>query len=234
MEQGNFEKSWTHITNPEAAKVLSEEDELRYLDPFIRREYSLTEAAKKLSVSPSAMLYQVKKFVRLELLKVVRTEPRRGRATKYYRATSERFFVPFEATSAETVFNLLYSAEEHYLREFLNYYVRTNTRAPESWGIGVFLTREGGISKSIAMSNDPDPERLVDTALEKDFPAVWSSWSTLRLDFEKAKALQLDLIKLFELYKTHHSGDEQQYLLHLALCPMTPGIGWVARRPSFQ
>lgn len=222
MEQGNFEKRWTYITDPEAAKVLYEEDELRYLDPFIRREYSLTEAARKLSVSPSAMLYQVKKLLRLGLLKVARTEPRRGRAIKYYRATSERFFVPFEATSAETVFNLLYRAEERQLRTFLSYYVRVNTRAPEPWGIGVFLTREGGISKSIAMSDDPDPERLVGAALEKDFPAVWSSWSTLRLDFEKAKALQRDLIKLFELYKTHHSGEEQQYLLHLELCPMTP------------
>ena len=222
MEQGNFEKGWTYITDPEAARVLADEDELRYLEPFIRREYSLSEAAKKLSVSPSAMLYQVKKLVRLGLLRVTRTEPRKGRATKYYRATSERFFVPFEATSAETVFNLLYRAEEQQLRTFLSHYVRVNTQTPEPWGIGVFLTREGGISKSIAMSNDPDPERLVNLALEQNVPAVWSSWSTLRLDFEKAKSLQRDLIKLFELYKIHNGGDEQKYLLHLELCPMTP------------
>ena len=222
MEQDNFEKSWTHITNPEAAKVLSEEDELRYLEPFIRGEYSLSEAAKKLSVSPSAMLYQIKKLLRLELLRVVRTEPRRGRAIKYYRATSERFFVPFEVTSAETVFNLLYKAEERQLREFLSHYIRMNTHAPEPWGVGIFLTREGGIGKSIAVSNDHDPEQLVQMALEKDFPAVWSSWSTLRLDFEKAKALQRDLIKLFDLYKTNYSGEEQKYLLHLELCPTTP------------
>ena len=223
MEQADFNKSWTYITDPEAAKVLAEEDELRYLDPFIRREYSLSEAAKKLSVSPSAMLYQVKKLLRLGLLKVARTEPRKGRAIKYYRATSERFFVPFEATSAETVFNLLYRAEEQYLKMFLTYYIRTSVSASEPWGIGVFLTSEGGLSKSITMSSDPHPERLVDKALEKEFPAVWSSWSTLRLNFEKAKALQGDLVKLFELYKTHHSGEEQQYLLHLALSPMTQG-----------
>lgn len=222
MEHSNFEKSWTYITNPEAAKVLSEKDELRYLEPFIQHEYSLSEAAEKLLVSPSAMLYQVKKLLRLGLLRVARTEPRRGRAIKYYRATSERFFVPFEATSAETVFNLLYRAEERYLRTFLDHYVRANARVPESWGIGVLLTRQGVISKNIAMSNDPDPEQLVDAALEKDFPAVWSSWTTLRLDFEKAKSLQSDLIKLFELYKAHSGGEEQKYLLHLALCPITP------------
>ncbi len=222
MEQDNFEKGWTYITNPEAAKVISGEDELRFLEPFIKREYSLSEAARKLSTSPSAMLYQVKKLLRLELLRVTRTEHRKGRAIKYYRATSERFFVPFEATSAETVFNLLYRAEERQLRAFLNHYVRVNAHAPEPWGIGVFLTPEGGISKSIAMSNDHDPEQLVKFALERDSPAVWSSWSTLRLDFEGAKALQHDLIKLFELYKTHYGGEEQKYLLHLALCPTTP------------
>ena len=219
MEQDDLKKEWVYITHPEAARVLSEEDKLRFLEPFIRREHSLSSAARELSTSPSAMLYQVKKLLRLGLLRVVRTEPRGGRAVKYYRATSERFFVPFEATSAGTVFDLLYKTEERRLRMFLRSYLRAHAHAPEPWGVGVFLTPEGRVGTSVATAHDHDPERLVRMMLEEDAPAVWMSWSTLRLDVEGAKALQRDLAKLFELYKTRGQGEEQAYLLHLELSP---------------
>jgi DNA-binding transcriptional ArsR family regulator len=221
MERADLNKAWLRIEEPEAVQVLIDHHELRFLKPFVLKEHSLSQAAKELGMTPSAMLYRIKKLLRLGLIELARVEPRKGRAVKYYRATSERFFVPFEATSAESLERLLYEMDEEGLHDFVKHRVRASADLP-SWGLGVCRTANGLMSVSFLPAPDHHPDRIVEMVLETDFPAIWASFSRLYLSYEGAKALQHDLVKLFELYKEHGQGSGQAYLLRLGLTPVTP------------
>lgn len=103
MKPQLLKKAWRVIEDADAARALADPEEQRYLLPFIREELSLSEAARRLEVKPNALLYHIDKLLALGLLEVARVEPRRGRASKLYRASAERFFIPFSLTQADTV-----------------------------------------------------------------------------------------------------------------------------------
>ena len=87
-----------HVTTAEAARVLADPAERRFLNPFIRGDRTLSEAAGEVGLRLNAMHYRVKKLLRLDLIEIKREEPRRGRAVKVYRASADTFFAPFEVT----------------------------------------------------------------------------------------------------------------------------------------
>ena len=95
------------VTNAEAARLLTDTSQLRLLEPFFKREATLSEVAAETGVKLNTLLYRVNRFVELGLLTVVREEPRRGKPVKVYRASAEDFFVPFEVMASSSLEQLL-------------------------------------------------------------------------------------------------------------------------------
>lgn len=114
MEHPDFTRTgpeFFRVQTPEQARLLSDPATTRYIEPFLGRERSVSEAAAELGVRIDTLLYRVGKFLDAGLLEIVRTEPRAGRPIKIYRTVADGFYVPFGLTG--------YAEYEEQLREQL-------------------------------------------------------------------------------------------------------------------
>lgn len=95
------------ITNPEAARALTETKASQLLIPFMKCPLSLSDAAKELGVKLPRLSYHVNRFIEFGLLEVICTERRGGRSVKLYRSTAKTFFIPFHVTPSESLEHLV-------------------------------------------------------------------------------------------------------------------------------
>lgn len=85
------------VTDEEQAAIIADPVRAQFLRPFLGQECTVTSAAAQVSVSPNALLYRVGRMLDVGLLRVVREEPRAGRAVKVYRSVHDGYLVPMEA-----------------------------------------------------------------------------------------------------------------------------------------
>ncbi len=218
MKPEVLKKIWHVVEDADAARALTDPKAQRYLLPFIQEELSLGEAARRLGVKPNALLYHIDKLLTLGLLEVARVEPRRGRASKVYRASAERFFVPFSLTQADTVQSLSEETSVRSERLFQHDLIGAEMAFGDDWGVAIYLMEDGSLSIDLTTSREHPAE---DTAfiLGAAHPAVWSCWLEVSLGLEEAKALQRELVTLWERYRQRRDPDEPRYTLRLGLAP---------------
>lgn len=218
-----------NISDPAAARLLADASSRRFLSPFMGGEGTVRQAADQLGVHMSSVLYRVRQFLQLGLLHVARIEPRRGRPVRHYRTTAASFFVPFEITPIESP-------------EAVSQHVFTEVRRTLDAGIGAAWLRAIGEDRQLGIHvfAGPDGSMLMDIAvppdtglgrpgssfltelLQDEAPAVWDSWTTLRLAPADAKALQRDLAQLVRRYRPATARPEAvaDYLVRLAMAPL--------------
>lgn len=208
------------ITSEKAARVLTDSGAVRRLEPFMKRDTTLSEAAQELNLKLPSLLYHVDKFIELGLLEVVREIARKGRAVKVYRSTAHTFFVPYHLTPSETLAqllgNLISSSERRFHREA----ARTLQTLDPDWGLNISCPSDEGISYVLAPRATNFLPRLIENVLKPDAPALFLSDGTLELDFGTAKALQKDLVDLFETYRQKQDVGNQGYAYRLGLTPL--------------
>jgi Helix-turn-helix domain len=204
----------------ERATVLLDPNTLRFLGPFIGRTCSADQVARELDISLNTLLYQIKRLCKLGFLEIVEELPRRGRSIKRYRASADAFFVPFEATPFATPEDMLLREYEPLYRRFLASFLEAatqmvNLKTARDFGMCVSRDEDGQVS----VRHGPHPLRLMTVnPLETHAPAIVIDWEDqLRLDFEDAKALQLEMLELLERYRTKNGSGT--YIGHVALAP---------------
>ncbi len=219
MEPALLKKTWHVVEDADAARALTDPKAQRYLLPFIGAELSLSEAARHLGVKPNALLYHIDKFLALGLLEVARVEPRRGRASKLYRTSAERFFVPFSLTRADTVQSLSAETSVRSEKLFQRDLINAEMAFGDDWGVAIYPMDDGSLSIDLTTSREHPAE---DTAfiLDAAHPAVWSCWLEVNLGLEEAKTLQRELVTLWERYRQRRDPDEPRYTLRLGLAPV--------------
>lgn len=79
---------------PQQAAAFSDPLRVRALMLCAREESSLSGLQKRLNVPVNKLHYHVSRLLEAGLLVVSRTEPRAGRAIRYYRSAAESFLVP--------------------------------------------------------------------------------------------------------------------------------------------
>lgn len=222
-----YEKS-THsrqkVVNPKAAELLTDWRQRRFLEPFIRGPTSMSEAAEALGVKLNAMHYRVGQLLELDLLEVVDSVKRKGRAVKLYSPTAEEFFVPFATTPHATVEDLIRHLSA--LDEFLTHAVATLTAQSDSWGVLVSADASKGGSPLTVKLTPLDPQgvpapRPRMELLASTTPAVWSGEMLVKLDRETAKALQRELADLSERFEQRQSAGGRPYYIVLGMTPIT-------------
>ena len=187
---------------------------LRQIEPFLGRDVTVTEAAAATNERPNTVLKRVQRFVRLGLLEVAREVPRAGRATKRYRTTAEAFFVPFEATSAESFEAALAEREAYWETTLRTAVVRARQEAFPSWGTRIYRDERGRLQIQMAIT----PDRNTDPLAPESPPAL-SAWrDQVHLDYADAKALQRELFELLLRYQA--KGGAQRYIVHVGLAPL--------------
>ncbi len=190
---------------------------LRHLAPFLGRPCSVGEAASETGERPNTVLKRVRRFEGLGLLRVVGRIPRSGRAMKLYRTTADLFFVPFEATAAESLESALAERDLYWERLLRHNVVRSRVEALGSWGTRVYRDGRGRLQVQTAVT----PEENA-TTLDPDGPAVLSAWrDSVTLDFEDAKDLQREMFDLLMRYQ--QKAGAQRYIVRLGLAPVLEG-----------
>ena len=204
------------ITDAAAADLLVNPYSLRQLAPFLGRECTVSQAAGETHAKANTVLSRVRRFMSLGLLRVVREEERKGRAVKVYRSTADIFFVPFEATSAETLETMLQERDAYWERLLRRGVVRARVEDVGTWGTRVYRDAAGRLQVQTAVTPSQNY-----TLLDPDRPAVLSAWrDSVYLDFADAKALQREMFELLKRY--HQKEGAQRYIVRLGMAPVEP------------
>lgn len=206
------------ITDETAALILTNTDSVARLEPFMKRDTTLSEAAKELGLKLPHLFYHVERFIKLGLLEVAREQKRGGRAIKFYRTTAETFFVPFQVTPSETLERLLYDLSTPQERLFHREAARVLQRQSPIWGLAVSYNADG-----VRIALTPHADGRVDTAsafFSPDAEALFATDATLTLEFQTAKALQKDLFELYKRYAEKQYLKGQTYAIRLGLTPV--------------
>jgi len=209
-----LEKTVVRLSDPGAARLVVDANAQRFLRPFLSQESSLKAAADKLGVSLSLMSYWLKRFQKANLVTVVRLEPRAGKPVKVYRTTADVFVAPFELLPSATLMEFFGSFGEEQQRRFSRGLGRVSEAlAASDWGLRIGRRDDG----KLRVDTVPDTFRgdAETDFLAPEFPAAWQSFSTIRLTFDEAKALQRELAELWERYLDKSDG--QVYQLQLGL-----------------
>ena len=202
------------ITDPEAAAVLMDPGKLRHIAPFIGSEKSIGQAAEESGESPNTTLKRVKRYLELGLVTVAREVPRAGRPIKLYRSVAQVYFVPFEATGAESLEAGMAERDAFYERLLRRNVVRARIETIGNWGTRIYRDGRGRLQVQTAVTPDANV-----TSLDKSAPAVLSAWRDgVMLEFEDAKALQAELFATLQRY-LRKSGP-QRYVVHVAMAPV--------------
>lgn len=183
------------VDDPRQARLLTDDDVLRFFRPFLARDASASEAAAEVGVSLDRMLYRIRTFLDAGLLRVVRHRPRAGRAVKIYRSRHDAYFVPYAATPFATLQELLrqhFEATAHHLADALAAHEVARDRPWD--GYRLYRTEDGEtwvVGSDVAL----DETEAVDLV------------TTLHLREDDARALRHALVDLFRAYaRRSHDG----------------------------
>jgi hypothetical protein len=214
MQDTNESKDFMRIEDAEVAALLVDQSKQTLLAPFFNQETTITEAAKVAGVSDVVMFRHVKRCEALALLKVTRTEPRRGRAIQYYQTTAKIFFIPAKMWPLErTLETVTRDSQQVYLHNLVKAILQNQESEEIGTQISLSSTGTGVVATQLALA----PGQLWVPA-ETDSVAITELWLNLRLGHEEAKELQHELAQLTKRY-TKKTG-EQKYLLRLGLTPL--------------
>jgi hypothetical protein len=201
---------WVRVENPDAAAILANPDTLRFLTPFIGHERSVSEAARVLEISLNRLKYWIGRLVKLELIRVSSTVS----GLKRYRAVADAFFVPFEATNAETAEGLFEQWNAPWQPVYYKNLVRVLAETAQDWGVRVQSGENGLLN--VALANGP--ERNWDF-FDADAPPVLDGWITdLRLEPEDAKSFMREMLHLYLRYAA--KGGRQRYIARVSFAPL--------------
>lgn len=202
------------VTAGAAAEALTDPTTLRQLAPFLGRAVSVSQAARASGEKLNTTYKRVRRFMQLGLLEVAAEMPRAGRATKLYRTVADIFFVPFEATHAESLEAALAERDQYWERLLRRNVVRGRREALGSWGTRFYRDSRGRLQVQTALSPDANA-----TTLDDDAPAVLSLWrDQLMLDFTDAKELQREMFELAQRYQQRSGA--QRYVVRMGLAPV--------------
>ena len=204
------------VTDAGMADVLINPTRLRQLEPFLGRECTVKQAAQETGEKANTVLSRVRRFLALGLLEVTREEKRNGRALKVYRSVADIFFVPFEATSVESLERMLEERDAYWEKLLRQGVVDVRREDVGTWGTRIY--RDARSRLQIQTAINPNENY---TMLDAERPAALSAWrDSVYLDFEDAKALQKEMFALLQRY--HKKDGAQRYIVRLGMAPLEP------------
>ena len=199
------------VSDPAAARWLIRPSSLRQLEPFLGNTRSVSETAALTGERPNTVLKRVRRLQELGLLDCLESVPRAGRPVRRYRASADVFFVPFEATGADSLESALAERDAYWERLLRHNVVRARMETLGSWGTRIYRDERGRLQVQTAVS--PDSNVIM---LDQDMPAALSAWrDQVMLDHADAKAFQRELFELLRKYQ--RASGAQRYVVHLAI-----------------
>ena len=198
------------LQHPQAARLLLHDKARRVLKPFLKTTCTVTQAAQTAALPPNVAAYWVKKLLEQGMLRRVG----QGQGT-LYQATDTAYFAPFAVLDAESVAGLYRELMQPF-EEVFAHSISTLMADPQAdWGVCLSVT-----DKELVLTVVDETSNLTLNARHPAAPATLNLWGNLTLDFAEAKALQHDLIEVYQRYLGKTGG--QRYTLRLGMVPLVP------------
>jgi hypothetical protein len=201
-------KNWFRVEDPRACTVLTDRALLCVLGQFMGQESTISKAANNLKMTVTAVYKLVKRFEALRLIRVVRSEARNGRPTRFYRSVAESFFIPFRTHPIESISQQNWALHQTSFRRGLERLYREERFVEQDWGVCTTTALTGEVYLEITSGSDAAWDYL-----NPEAPAVLSGWNPVFLDFEDAKAMQAELMAVALKYMEKRGA--RKYLLGL-------------------
>ena len=193
-----------------------EPSNLLLLDPFFDHELSVTELAALRHITQNAAFKIVRKLEALGLIECSRETKRGGKAIKHYRTVASQFFVPFSRIPAEQFVHTLNERNWQMVMQAVSRMFAEGRFVEQGYGAITLRAPNGRIGLLPGRTDGS----LWDVT-KADFPAFLGQWSLLHLDFERAKALQLELLNLLEKYMPSNGSGDYLFSMFLVERPKT-------------
>jgi MarR family len=200
------------VTAKNAVEFLGEPRNHPFLEALMDGECTMGQLAERIHQPLQRVFRRVNRMIGLGLVEVTGFETRTGRPIRYYRAVSERFFVPFSDKSFE---EFLLEANLKFEHRFVAAiaaewikYAADNA----GWGTSFVLSRHGRLVIQA-------PAQLHSGATAPPSPAVFSRFCQWNLNESDAEALMNELTGLVEKYAARNGSGQQTFLVRLGLSP---------------
>ena len=207
------------IRDAETARLLVERKQVRLLAPFTEQPQTLSETAWTLGVKLPLLHYHAKRFLAHGLLEVVGTKLLEGRAVKRYQSSAKAFFIPFDLTPSETLAGLLGEISAAAEANFQRAASQALLELAPLWGLRWNFSEGGEVYYEMLPETAFAKETLEATLLAHGAPAFLSFHDGLELEYDTAKALQIDLIELTKRYGLRQTPGAGRYAFHMGLAP---------------
>jgi predicted transcriptional regulator len=191
---------------------------------FMAQPATVGQAASALARDPKRTYNEVQTLVQHGLMLTDRLEARAGRAMRWYRASSHDYFVPFAASGFSDYSELITSQTKNLhqvvadeLEQFLQ------SHDPKQFGKRFFKDPDGKTHFILTVKDDWQNHSVLSQLLHPDAPALLHVLGELELSPDQAKALQLELAKLWSRYHflalEQPSPTSQRFVLGISLAP---------------
>jgi hypothetical protein len=194
------------ITDPDTALFLADTQKARHIFPFLGKECSLGEAAKRLKTTIAKLHYWVTKMEEYGLVQQTRTEKRKGSPIKYYRSVAKAFIFPIELLPVGSDVAMLELREKPLYQRTFAALAKTGRKNEKEWFVKVFQTPEGGM------------HGIYPKTMTLEEAEIINYWWRYRLTPEQAQSFQDDLTKLrlhYQKLSELNSETTDSYLSHL-------------------
>lgn len=219
MKDPNLTREPLELTDEEQIKFLRDGEQMQYLDAFISQERSLKEAADHLNVKLNVMSYWVNKMQGLGFIVETRSEPRRGRAIKYYRASSDVFIVPLSVVAHDQYLEILAGIFDVDWQTFLASMAKQLMLNAEQLQLRYFRTQPSGRRISIE-----ERQRVNEDSY--DLEDGLNNWGSFSLSPEAYRRFSKEMLELqLELmaesrklsFEAHKQKGHKKYIFHFGL-----------------
>ncbi len=187
------------VTTHAQAEALLEEPNQEILGAIMEGHFSASEIAKNIKKPLKTVLYRLERLMAVGLLLQGGERKRSGRAVKLYQLSSEQGWdIPFSLTPAHTARELVSGQLRPRMNHFFN--VTGDHLARSDLTIRISKGEQNKITINIS-----SPEQRGNNV---------GSFSSLRLDSQKAKEIAQELRELLQKYQAlEETGDLESYML---------------------
>jgi hypothetical protein len=228
MKQGNYgrEARRVEIKDAEQARILLDPKSFRFFGPFLARDCTASQAASELHCHVDTMIYRIKTFLRAGLLKVVKTQSRRGRSMKVYRSSAEAYFLPFGVTAYQDI-EAQWRQEFETSNDIVIKALANVLRQLGREGKHIFRDELGEVSTSSgahvreALLDLDNIEAVRKMIYDPKSVMAEATSDTLLLSDKASREFMLELYQLWRRYKTRKpTQNPKKYFMQLSFVPM--------------
>lgn len=193
------------INDPGQATAFENPLRCRLLVACAHEELSLSHLEKRFNVPLPKLHYHMGRLLRARLMMISRTQPRPGRAIRYYRAIAEKFLVPHSL--------LADPPGENWATE-LRRLLRDENDRDDDLSLLYAPAVDGNLRIRLVRDEHAGPAR------------TFERWRLMKLNASQRTALARELSDLIERYAALEPvKGAERYLVHAAFAPRNPDAG---------